>query len=56
MIYSDSPDDEDGIKEKNFQTNWFIGTHVVIYIYSFNKVEGKWKILAKNWLYEEKSY
>ena len=48
--------DEDGIKELIFQTNWFIGTHVEIYIYSFNKINRKWYVLAKNNLYSEDSY
>ena len=48
--------DEDGIKEIVFQTNWYIGTHVEIYLYSFNKIKGEWVILAKNWLYGEDSY
>jgi hypothetical protein len=46
--------DEDGINEIIFQTNWYIGTHVEIYIYSF--FNGKWVVLAKNNRYEEDSY
>ncbi|MFZ4401714.1 MAG: hypothetical protein ACOYO1_16915 [Bacteroidales bacterium] len=45
--------DEDGINEIIFQTNWWIGTHVEMYIYSYHK--GEWRILAKNWLYGEDS-
>lgn len=48
--------DEDGYKEIVFQTNWWIGTHVTIYIYSYNKNTNKWEVLAKNWLYENDSY
>ncbi len=48
--------DEDGIKEIIFQTNWWIGTHVEIIIYSYNKKTKQWIILAKNRLYEEESY
>ena len=48
--------DGDGIKEIVFQTDWIIGTHVTIYIYSYNKAKKKWQILAKNWLYGEDSY
>lgn len=46
--------DSDGYREIIFQTNWFIGTHVDIYVYSFNKK--KWVVLAENNLYEEDSY
>jgi hypothetical protein len=48
--------DGDGINEIIFQTNWWIGTHIEIIIYSYDKKEKKWKILAKNRLYEEESY
>ena len=46
--------DEDGIKEIIFQTNWFIGTHVEIYIYSLKT--DKWVVLAKNYLYGRDTY
>lgn len=48
--------DGDGVNEIVFQTNWFIGTHVTIYVYSFDKVTNQWVILADNWLYEKDSY
>lgn len=48
--------DGDGINEIIFQTNWFIGTHIEIIIYSYNKNTKKWVILADNKLYEEESY
>lgn len=48
--------DGDGIKELIFQTNWYIGTHVEIYIYSFDSVKRKWAVLAKNNLYGQDSY
>jgi hypothetical protein len=48
--------DGDGINEIIFQTNWWLGTHVEIIIYSYNKSTNKWGILAKNRLYEEESY
>ena len=48
--------DEDGISEFIFQTNWFIGSHVTIQIYSFNKKNGKWLVLAENRLYQQDSY
>lgn len=46
--------DEDGINEIIFQTNWYIGTHVEIYIYSY--FNGKWVVLAENSRYAEDSY
>jgi hypothetical protein len=48
--------DEDGINEFIFQTNWFIGTHISIYIYSYNKKKKRWVVLARNWCYGEDSY
>ena len=48
--------DEDGINEFIFQTNWYIGTHVQISIYSFNKEKSKWVVLATNNLYFDDSY
>lgn len=48
--------DGDGINEIIFQTNWWIGTHVEIIIYSYNKKTKKWVILANNRLYGEESY
>mgnify|MGYP001336706423 CR=1 FL=1 len=48
--------DNDGIKEILFQTNWWIGTRVRIYIYSYNRKIKNWVILAENKLYEEESY
>lgn len=46
--------DEDGINEIIFQTNWYVGTHVEIYIYSY--FNGKWIVLAENNRYQEDSY
>lgn len=48
--------DEDGINELVFQTNWWIGSHVQIKIYSFDKRKRKWVILASNSLYGQDSY
>jgi len=48
--------DGDGINEIIFQTNWWIGTHIEIIIYSYDKKAKNWKILAKNRLYEKESY
>lgn len=48
--------DEDGINEIVFETGWYIGTHCEIYIYSFDKLKGKWIILAKNYRYEDDNY
>ena len=48
--------DGDGISEIIFQTNWWIGTHIEIIIYSYNKNTKKWVILANNRLYAEESY
>ncbi len=48
--------DSDGINEIIFQTNWWIGTHVEIIIYSYNKKTKKWLTLANNRLYAEDSY
>jgi hypothetical protein len=45
---------EDGIKELIFQTSWFTGTSVGIYIYSF--INNKWVILASTNLYYRDSY
>ena len=46
--------DSDGINEIIFQSNWFIGSQVMIYIYSFH--HGSWSVLAKNRRYSEESY
>ncbi len=46
--------DSDGINEIIFQSNWYIGSRVMIYIYSFHN--GAWSILAKNRRYQEESY
>ncbi|MBC7425941.1 MAG: hypothetical protein H7321_05345 [Bacteroidia bacterium] len=46
--------DGDGINEIIFQTGWFIGTHVNIYIMSY--YNGKWVRLAQNNRYEQDSY
>lgn len=46
--------DDDGFNEIIFQTNWFIGTHVEIVIYSY--FNGKWIVLAENNRYQEDSY
>jgi hypothetical protein len=48
--------DNDGIKEIIFQTNWWIGTHVKIIVYSYNQKTKKWTILCSNSLYEQDSY
>ncbi len=48
--------DGDGINEIIFQSNWWIGTHIEIIIYSYNKETKEWVILANNRLYEEGSY
>lgn len=48
--------DEDGVDEFIFQTGWFIGSHVGIYIYSFDKDKKHWVVLAKNYVYGEDSY
>jgi hypothetical protein len=48
--------DGDSIKELIFQTNWYIGTHVEIYVYSFDRKKRKWFVLAKNNLYGQDSY
>jgi hypothetical protein len=44
----------DGNKELIFQTNWFIGSHVEIYVYTL--INNNWKIIAKDWLYGRDSY
>jgi hypothetical protein len=44
----------DGIKEIIVQKSWWIGSHVTIHVYSFLK--GKWKLLAQDNLYFQKSY
>jgi hypothetical protein len=44
----------DHIKEIVIQKSWWIGSHVTIHIYSFLK--GKWKLLAQDNLYFQKSY
>lgn len=46
--------DEDGFSEIIVQTNWFIGSQVRIYIYSY--MNGKWIVLAENKRYYEDSY
>jgi|GEM_PF-2913315 len=48
--------DEDGINEFIFQTNWWIGSHATIYIYSFNRKKEQWEVLAHNWVYGQDSY
>lgn len=48
--------DGDGLKELIFQTNWWIGSHVDILIYSLNKHTNQWTVLAKNNVYFEDSY
>jgi hypothetical protein len=48
--------DEDGINEFIFQTNWWIGAHISIYIYSFDVKKKQWVVLAHNWLYGKDSY
>lgn len=45
---------EDGNKELIFQTSWFNGTSVDIYIYSF--INNKWEFLARTSLYFRDSY
>jgi hypothetical protein len=44
----------DGNKELIFQTGWFMGTHVNIYVYSL--INNNWRILASNWLYFRNTY
>lgn len=44
----------DGNKELIFETGWFMGTHVNIYVYSL--INNQWKILASNWLYSRDTY
>ena len=48
--------DGDGIKELIFQSNWYIGSHVEIYIYSFDRKKRNWIVLAENNLYGEDGY
>ena len=48
--------DEDGINEFIFQTNWWIGSHATIYIYSFNKQKEQWEVLAHNWVYGQDGF
>jgi hypothetical protein len=44
----------DGNREIIFQTNWFVGTHANIYIYSL--IKNNWINIASDYLYEKDSY
>jgi hypothetical protein len=47
---------KDGIKELLIARSWWIGSHIKLSIYSFNKQTNTWNILSENVRFMENSY